>query len=116
MSNENARIVETTITFTDVVTEDSSAVIDLNKADRFSIEVTADTGDSIATLEASNSIYPPDDNTVWTDMDAVSVAEGASDFFEVPDVSYRWVRVTLTNDDIVDVSATCLVLVIGSPI
>jgi hypothetical protein len=104
-----ARLIEKTIQILAVPTSGSSSTtaVDLNGADKFSIQVVATVGDSIAHLEGSN------DGSNWTEVDNVSIAAGASDIFEQADVDYRWARITLENDDVVDVSADCLVLVIG---
>lgn len=105
----NARIIEETISVLEVPTSESASTeaIDLNGAEKFSIQVLATVGDSIAHLEASN------DQVNWTEIDDFSIAEGASDMFEQPDCDYRWARITVENDDAVDVSAECFVLVIG---
>lgn len=105
----NKRIIEETIQVLEVPTSESASTdaISLNGAEKFSIQVLATVGDSIAHLEASN------DGINWTEIDDVSIAEGASDMFEQPDCDYRWARITLENDDAVDVSADCFVLVIG---
>lgn len=105
----NARIIEETISILAVPTSDVSSTdpIDLNGAEKFSIQVLATIGDSIAHLEVSN------DKVNWTEVDNFSIAEGASDIFEQADSDCRWARITLENDDVVDVSADCFVLVIG---
>lgn len=105
----NARIIEETIQILEVATSESASTdaISLNGAEKFSIQVVATVGDSIAHLEGSN------DGTNWTEIDNFSIAEGESDMFEQADSDYRWARITLENDDAVDVSADCLVLVIG---
>ncbi len=108
-----ARLVETTLTFTDVAVSEASSAIDLNGSDKFSIEVTATTGDSIAHLEVSNTSAASADDADWTEIDDESIAEDASAIFERPNSSYRWARIVLENDDMVDVSADCRVLVIG---
>jgi hypothetical protein len=102
-----ARIIEKSLPFEEVATEASSESIDLNGADKFSIQVIATVGDSIAHLEGSNN------DEDWTEVDSGSIAEAASIMFEQEDVAYRYARITLENDDSVDVSANCLVLVIG---
>jgi Tol biopolymer transport system component len=116
MSSQYARLVEETILVETVSATSYTDAIDLNGADKFSVEVTATVGDSIASLEGSNSIEPPDDDTVWTEIDSFSIAEGESDMFNQPNVAYRWARVAIENDDIVDVDASCEVLVIGPAI
>ncbi len=107
-----ARLIETTIEIAEVAPAASSSTeaISLDQADKFSIQVVATIGDSIAHFEGS------DDGDNWTEIDNDSVAEGDSVMFEQPNVSYRWARITLENDDAVDVSADCLVLVIGDSI
>ncbi len=104
-----ARLIETEILITDVPTSESlsTEAISLNWADKFSIQVTATAGDSIAHLEVSNN------GEDWTDIDSFSIAEDESDMFEVASPDYRWARITLENDDVDVVSASCLVLVIG---
>lgn len=104
-----ARIIEKTLAIEEVPTSESapSDAVDLNGADKFSIQVVATVGDSIAHLEGSN------DGENWTEIDDEAVAEGASVMFEQPDCDYRYARINLENDDAVDVSADCLVLVIG---
>jgi hypothetical protein len=105
-----ARLIEKTIEIAEVATTSSTDAISLDQAEKFSIQVEATVGDSIAHLEGSN------DGENWDEIDSFSIAEGESDMFEGPNVSYRWARITLENDDIVDVSASCLVLVIGDSI
>jgi len=105
-----ARIVETDLPLADVSAEEATDAVDLNGADKFSVQVVATVGDSIAHLEGSNN---EDD---WTEIDSESIAEGASHVFEQPNVAYRWARILLENDDMVDVSASNLFLVIGDPI
>lgn len=105
----NARIIETTLQIIEVPTSESASTdaIDLNGAEKFSIQVLATVGDSIAHLEGSN------DGENWTEIDDFSIAEDESDMFEQADSDFRWARITLENDDAVDVSADCFVLVIG---
>lgn len=110
-----ARLVETTLTLTDVVTSEATDAVSLDQADKFSCEVTATTGDSIAHFQGSN-VQVPSTDADWTDMDEQSIAEDASFMFEQTFVSYRWARVLLENDDIVDVSADCRFLVIGDAV
>lgn len=111
-----ARLVEETLTLTDVAVSEATEAVDLNGADKFSIEVTATTGDSIAHLEVSNTSAVSDDDADWTEIDSASIAEDASHIFEQPYSSYRWARIVLENDDMVDVSADCRVLVLGDAV
>lgn len=103
----NARIIEQTLSLAEVATTDSTAAVSLNGASKFSIQVNATVGDSIAHFEVSN------DGETWTELGDASIAEGAADMLERADSDYRWARVTIENDDVVDVSADCLFLVIG---
>jgi hypothetical protein len=105
----NARIIEKTISVEEVATSSSdvTGAIDLNGAEKFSIQVVATVGDCIANLQGSN------DGSNWTELDTTSIAEGASDMFEQADCDYRWAQVEIENNDVVDVSADCVVLVIG---
>ncbi len=105
----NKRIIEETIEVLDVATSASAstAAIDLNWAEKFSIQVLATSGASVAHLEASNN------KSNWTEIDNFSLAEGASNMFEQPDSDYRWARITIENNDVAPVSADCFVLVIG---
>ena len=105
-----ARLIEKTISLVDVATEESTDAIDLDQADKYSVQVTATALDSIAHFEASN------DGTNWTELDDVSLAEGDTTVFEQPNVDYRYARVTIENDDMDDVSADCLFLVIGDAV
>ncbi len=111
-----ARLVETTLTLTDVAASEATEAIDLNGADKFSIEVTATTGDSIAHLEVSNTSAASSDDADWTEIDDESIAEGESAMFEQPNSPFRWARVVIENDDAVEVSADCLVLVTGDAV
>ena len=110
MANNNARLIEQTEQLLEVATTDSIPAVDLNLASKYSIQVVATVGDSIAHLEGSN------DGINWTEIDDASIAEGANHIFEQPNVAYRYGRITLENDDSVDVSADCLILVIGDSI
>lgn len=105
-----ARLVEKTVSLVEVATTESTPAIDLNGADKYSVQVVAVALDSIAHLEGSN------DGENWTEIDDQSVAEGESYLFEQPNVDYRYARVTIENDDSGDVSADCLFLVIGDAI
>lgn len=113
-----ARLVETTLSLAEVATTDATEKVSLDQADKYSVEVTATVGDSIAHLQGSNVQEPGTaaDSLDWTELDSDSIAEDASTIFEVPDASYRWTRIMLENDDIVDVSADCLFLVIGDAV
>lgn len=110
MSSQFARLIERTIALQEVETSESTEAIDLAGADKFSIQVVATVGDSIAHLECSNN------GINFVEVDDQSIAEGASHIFEQPDVAYRYARITLENDDSVDVSANNLVLVIGDAV
>lgn len=104
----NKRIIEETLSVLSPVGETvSTDPIDLNGAEKFSIQVVALDGDLVAHFEGSN------DQTNWTEIDNVSIASGASDMFEQDNADYRWARVSIENDDIADLNADCLVLVIG---
>lgn len=105
----NARIIEKDALST-VATSESIPSVDLNKASKFSIQVVAVVGDCIAHLEGSN------DNVTFTELDSGSVAEGASVMFEQPNCAYRYARITIENDDVVDVSADSVILVMGDSI
>ena len=105
-----ARLIEKTVSLVDVATTESTAAVDLNGADKYSVQVVAVALDSIAHLEGSNN------GTNWTEIDDQSIAEGDSYLFEQPNVDYRYARVTIENDDISDVSADCLFLVIGDAV
>lgn len=105
-----ARLIEQTISLVDVATTESTATIDLDQADKYSVQVTATALASIAHFEASN------DGTNWTELDDASLAEDETTVFEQPNVAYRYARVTLENDDMDDVSADCLFLVIGDAV
>lgn len=105
-----ARIIEKTVLLEEVSTTESTESFDLNGADKFSIQVQATVGDSISHLESSN------DGETWTEEDDASIAEGDGYMFEVPNVSYRYVRLTLEKDDSVDVSASISILVEGDAI
>jgi hypothetical protein len=114
MAARFARLIEKTISVEEVPTSESASTekISLNGANKFSIQVVATIGDSIAHLEGSN-VEQPSSDVDWTEIDNESIAEGANHIFEQPNVSYRWARITIENDDAVDVSADCVVLVIG---
>ncbi len=104
----NKRIIETTLAVLSPDGETASTdPIDLNGAEKFSVQVVALDGDLVAHLEGSN------DQINWTEIDNVSIASGASDMFEQPDVDYRWARMSIENNDVADLNANCLVLVIG---
>lgn len=105
----NARIVESTINILSVATSSSSvtSAIDLNKANKFSIQVLSTVGASVATLQGSN------DQTNWTTVDSFSLSAAATNIFNQPDCGYRWARISLANNDAVPISAKCFVLVIG---
>lgn len=105
-----ARLIETNLPLEEVAASESTEAFSLTEADKFSVQVVATVGDSIAHLEGSN------DGDNWTEIDSESIAEGDSHVFEQPNVDYRWGRITLENDDIVDVSADNFVLVIGDAI
>lgn len=108
-----ARLIETTLAIEEVAPSGSgnSSTIDLNWADKFSVQVVATVGDSIAQLKGSN------DGVTWRQIGSdAPIAEGESCMFEQPNVAYRYAHITLVNDDAVDVSADCLVLVIGDSI
>lgn len=107
--NRFSRLIETNLQILEVPTSESASTdaISLNGANKFSIQVVATVGDSVANLEGSN------DGVNWTEIQDESIAEGYSYIFEQPNVAYRWARVTLANDDAVEVSADNYVLVIG---
>eukprot|EP00919_Chromeraceae_sp_WS-2016_P053631 GHVR01127324.1.p1 GENE.GHVR01127324.1~~GHVR01127324.1.p1 ORF type:complete len:118 (-),score=7.64 GHVR01127324.1:245-598(-) len=113
-----ARIIETNLALDSIATSDSGSTdpVSLDGADKYSVEITAIDGDIVAHLEASNSVATPDSDTVWTEIDSVDIAADASDMFEVSDASYRWVRITIENDDVSDVGADNRFLVIGDAV
>lgn len=108
-----ARIIEKTQSFLEVAASEAGAPISLAGAEKYSIQVEATVGDSIFHLEVSNSIGMPVSDDEWTEKDDATVAEGASAMFEVPQSTTRWARIVVENNDAVDVSAQCLILVIG---
>lgn len=105
-----ARLIETTLSVAEVTASESTTAVDLNGADKFSCQVVATVGDCIANLEASNN------GEDWTELQDESIAEGATFIFEQPNVSYRYARITIEKDDVVDVSADNHFLVIGDAI
>lgn len=105
-----ARLIEQTVSLVEVATTEPTPAIDLNGADKYSVQVTAVALASIAHFEASNN------GVNWTEVDDTSLAEGESVIFEQENVDYRYARVTIENDDISDVSADCLFLVIGDAV
>ncbi len=112
MPFKNARLIEKNYPIEAVATSNSGSTdaVSLSGADKFSIQVVATIGASIAHLEGSN------DGETWAEIDSQSLAEGASHIFEQPNVDYRWARITLENNDSVDVSADNFVLVIGDAV
>ncbi len=102
-----ARLIEAPGLLQLVDTTQSTDPISLEGADKFSIQVTAIVGNSIAHLEGSN------DGVTWTEVDNFTINEGQSDIFEQPNCSYLEARITLENNDIADVAAELLILVIG---
>ncbi len=116
MSSRFARLIETNLPLAEVAATSSTEAVSLNGADKFSVQVVATVGDSIAHLEGSNSIYPPTDDTEWTEIDDATIAEGATHIFEQPNVAYRWARITSENNDTGDVSSDNFFLVLGDAI
>lgn len=111
-----ARIIETTLSVLEVSDQDPTEAVSLNGADKYSVQVSARVGDSIAHLEGSNTSAASAVDADWTEIASASIAEGASHMFEQPNVAYRWARVSIENDDSGDVSADCLFLVIGDAV
>lgn len=85
----------------------STIPIDLAGANRFSIQVIATVGSSIANLEVSSN------STNWTQIDSFSLSSGQTNIFVRTSCDYRYARVTIENNDVISVSARCLVLAIG---
>ncbi len=120
MSNDFARIIETTFDVTDDGQEFGtwSEPIDLfgasGKADKFSVLVTATDGTSYIDLSVSN--VGGDNQNDWYDLIDLELhlTEGQSGIFEQPNVAYRYFRIrnyTDTNPSTI----TCQALVVGSP-
>ncbi len=112
MAFKNARLIEKNVPIEAVATSDSGSTdgISLTGADKYSVQVTATIGASIAHLEGSN------DNENWTEVDSKSLAAAATHVFEQPNVAYRWARIRLENNDVVDVSSDNYFLVIGDAV
>jgi len=104
-----ARIIEVTIPLAAIPALGSSSTssIDLNGADKFSVEIVSVLGLVEAFLEGSNN------GVNWTVVDTIEVPDGVSRILMQSNSSYRYARVRLTNDDITDADANCLFLVIG---
>ncbi len=111
MSNQFARVTETTIIATsdDSGFGEPSSSVELEKADKYSIQVIATDGNNYVDIEGSN------DNITFTYIDEKQTADGESVMFEQPDVAYRYMRLRLYKDQDDPVTATGLLLVIGSP-
>ena len=110
MGMKNIRLQEFTATLSAVATSDSIDPVDLNYCSKYSVQCMATIGASISHLEASN------DKANWTEIDNASISESGMHMFEEIDVDYRYMRIRLENNDIVDVSGSFEILVIGSNI
>ncbi len=111
-----ARIIEENLPLEDVSTTSYTDAVDLNGADKFSVQIIVVDGDAVAHLEGCNSSYPPNDDTVWTEIDSQSVGADDNYIFEQPNVAYRWARIGLEKDDVTNPSSDNLFLVIGDAI